>query len=70
MAITRHCICWYVADDVIPGEEDAAEDGGGWDVGDDLELPTDLVSYYYTTNSQVLVVHKCVICQLLVFIHT
>ncbi|XP_065908666.1 coatomer subunit alpha-like [Dysidea avara] len=30
------------ADDVIPGEEDAAEDGGGWDVGDDLELPTDL----------------------------
>ncbi|XP_065906077.1 coatomer subunit alpha-like isoform X1 [Dysidea avara] len=30
------------AGDVIPGEEVAAEDGGGWDVGDDLELPTDL----------------------------
>ena len=27
------------------GEEDAAEDGGGWDVGDELELPTDLVCY-------------------------
>jgi len=27
----------------MAGEEDAAEDGGGWDVGDELELPTDLV---------------------------
>ena len=36
-----------VAGDVMAGEEDAAEDGGGWDVGDELELPTDLVSYVY-----------------------
>ena len=31
---------------MIAGEDDAAEDGGGWDVGDDIELPTDLVSCY------------------------
>jgi len=36
----------HVAGDVIAGEDDAAEDGGGWDVGDDIELPTDLVSCY------------------------
>ena len=29
----------------MAGEEDAAEDGGGWDVGDELELPTDLVGH-------------------------
>ena len=37
-----------VAGDVMAGEEVAAEDGGGWDVGDELELPTDLVNYKYT----------------------
>ena len=54
--ITTHCVLCIVAGDVIPGEDDAAEDGGGWDVGDDLELPTDLVSCCYY-DSLVLVVY-------------
>ena len=39
-----------VAGDVMAGEEDAAEDGGGWDVGDELELPTDLVSHTHNIS--------------------
>jgi len=48
--LATHRILCVAAGDVIPGEEDAAEDGGGWDVGDDLELPTDLVSCYDMTH--------------------
>ena len=41
----------------MAGEEDAAEDGGGWDVGDELELPTDLVSHTY-----IITVYLIVLC--------
>ena len=39
-----------VAGDVMAGEEDVAEDGGGRDVGDQFELPTDLVSHTYSIS--------------------
>ena len=41
----------------MAGEEDAAEDGGGWDVGDELELPTDLVSHTHNIS----LLHTCVL---------
>ena len=34
-------------DDVLRGDDDDGE-GGGWDVDDDLELPTDLVRNIFT----------------------
>ena len=42
-----HMYVYTVAGDVMVGEEDAAGDGVGWDVGDELELPTDLVTHSY-----------------------
>ena len=47
----------------MAGEEDAAEDGGGWDVGDELELPTDLVSHTYIITCVLnCIVSCCLLC--------
>lgn len=50
-----------VAGDEMAGEEEAAEDGGGWDVGDELELPTDLVSFHTISSQQISVGVTCVL---------
>ena len=46
----------------MAGEEDAAEDGGGWDVGDELELPTDLVSLHIIYHYCMLVCYGSFCC--------